>query len=227
MRRNQSAKNSVIRQVMLLVAIGGPLMLSVGCVTTQSQVRSKPSCTGCACEECSMALSAAEGKSGLTGGSASNTEPGEVEYELSADAPGQVATPLPVPPLPVPPETPVESTMPRQAMTPPTPVRDMAAREECAQLQAQTNALQEQLQSLQAHLNREEMKQQALKHSLTAVNARVNALSGEVTYWKQEVQRIDQEAEAQHREDLQSLSTISELISRLPRPESAEGSVRR
>ena len=84
-----------------------------------------------------------------------------------------------------------------------------------------TDELKARLQKLETRLTGERTRQRALRDSLVAVNSKVTSLSEELTYWKSEVRRIDAEAEEQHRQDLESLQTISELISRLPRPSTA------
>ena len=74
------------------------------------------------------------------------------------------------------------------------------------------------MQRMEAHLIKERTKQESLQETLASVNTKVGSLSNDLHYWKQEVQRIDAEAEQQHPDDWQSLQTLSELISRLPHP---------
>lgn len=223
MRTSNNLRNNSVRRPALLLAVAVALMVCTGCVTTQSQVRSQPSCSDCACEKCASALAAAQGHGQPADTSPESMLPAQVDYDLPKEFEDSPAEPRPVPPLPVPPESAPESLPARALTMPQAPVRDLEARQECAQLKEQTETLSAQLQKLESHLQQEQMKQQALRNSLVSVNAKVGTLSGELQYWKQEVQRIDAEAEQQHRQDLQSLQTISELISRLPRPATAAG----
>lgn len=148
----------------------------------------------------------------------SQVDAGRLNNETSRATEQPLYRPYAVRPQPVPPEC--EPQPPAVALVE-QPQCDAEAREECAQLHQQTDALREQLQRVETHLLNEQTRQQTLNHSLAAVNTRVRTLSSELNYWKQQVQRIDADAEQQHRDDLQSLQNISELISRLPRPDTA------
>ncbi len=213
MRIHHHVIPATLRRAVLTALIVCPLLGTVGCVTTQSQVRTKPSCSKCGCANCTAALkrsAAAEQKT------ADRTAAGE----MSMDQANDLALPSPLSPPPAPPEFESDEMPPRQVVSK-HPLRDVEARRECAQLQQETNELRSRLQELEQRLAGEHVQQETLRHSLAAVNSKVGSLSSELHYWQQEVKRIDAEAEAQHREDLQSLQTISELISRLPRPTTA------
>lgn len=204
----------------LVALIGSPLMFLSGCVATKAQVRSKPTCSRCQCGSCGSSHAVSTGEHTPSDQPSPNqADAGHLSYDTHLEEFSPLALPRPVPPAPVPAECEPQELI----ATPDEPICDEEAREECTQLQAQTEFLRQRLLQLEARLTDEQTEQQALRQSLGTVNSKVTVLSSELGYWKQEVQRIDAEAEQQHQDDLESLQAISELISRLPRPTTAAG----
>lgn len=214
--QNRSCRKNV-RCVATVAFIVCPLVFSSGCATTSSKSRKSASCQNCGCTACGAPV-ATFGETDAQDQVLPQTAAGLLQYESARVESDSSQWSNAGPPLPLPPEG--EPGKPVLIM-PNEPSCDTAARAECAQLQQQTEALRAQLQSVESHLANERSRQQGLNHSLAAVNAKVGTLSSELDYWKAQVRRIDSEAEQQHRDDLESLGTISELISRLPRPDTA------
>ena len=96
---------------------------------------------------------------------------------------------------------------------------DAQARDECAVLRDKTAELQQQLEQLRTQIAADAANRESMSDSLVTVNGQVGALSMEIDYWKKEISRIDTEVAQQHEDDLASLEMLSELVSRLPRPE--------
>lgn len=207
----------IARHLGLVALISSPLVFLSGCVATQAQVRSKPSCSHCQCGSCGNHNTVSSHEPTSDQPSSQDPEAGHLSYDNQFEEFSPLALPRPVPPAPVP----AESEAQELIAAPDEPICDEEARHECTQLQAQTEFLRQRLLQLEARLTDEQTKQQALRQSLATVNSKVAVLSSELGYWKQEVQRIDTEAEQQHQDDLESLQAISELISRLPRPTTA------
>ncbi len=99
--------------------------------------------------------------------------------------------------------------------------KSSAALRECDALRQEAEAVRIRLDQLQTELERERQERESVQESLAATNARVGELSSELEFWKNEVRRIDEEAERQHEDDLASLEAIADLVSRLPAPEPA------
>ena len=210
----------------LMIAITVVLLLSSGCATSNSLARKKS--LDCGCNSCELARRNTRETDlpPLTYQGQTNSARQQMTQPLIAitpSAPPMTITETPEVPYPTHTNPPTPAT-PRCDLPPLTiraskaPMQDAGARQECAQLKEQTETLRTQMQRLEAHLINERTKQESLQETLASVNTRVGSLSNDLHYWKQEVQRIDAEAEQQHHDDLQSLQTISELISRLPRP---------
>jgi len=98
---------------------------------------------------------------------------------------------------------------------------DAQARDECAVLRDKTEELQQQPEQLRTQIEVDAANRESMSDSLVAVNGQVGALSMEVDYWKKEISRIDTEVAEQHEDDMASLEMLSELVSRLPRPDFA------
>jgi len=99
----------------------------------------------------------------------------------------------------------------------PAPVTQCAPCQECVRLQQDTAELRQHVAGLQVTLESEREVRVALEDSLSVIQQNVARISDDVRYWQNEVRRIDEEAEQQHKEDLKSLEMLSELVSQLPR----------
>ncbi len=207
-----------IRHTGLLALIACSLVFLPGCVTNPSVARSGASCSTCRCAACSASRM---GTMSADLQSQPIVDPANGSY--MADSPAtQDLAPLQLPyPKQLLPATPESNLPPAVATVNEGSIRDSEACQQRARLQDQTDLLKSQMQRLESHLQQERTNQESLQRSLTSVTRKVGTLSSELHYWKQEVQRIDAEAEQQHQDDLNSLSTISELISKLPRPATA------
>ena len=55
-----------------------------------------------------------------------------------------------------------------------------------------------------------------LTQSIESMNQELGTLSGEVKYWKNEVQRVESETIAQQKADLETIKTLNELVEQIP-----------
>jgi len=208
------------------------LLCSSGCSVGHSFAGNSAGCGECACAECALNPGGAHGQFADAGVSAADDYKQYYPYPTTAQNSAQQLLPQQTPqhqlaqqyqpPAPVPPEIPAARMDPRTTQQHVhMPNQDTKARNECAQLKQQTAAMQTQLAQLQARIAKDEQTRQSLNQSLTAVNGKVSDISNELNYWKQEVQRIDADAEAQHQDDMATLESISDIISQFPQPSTA------
>lgn len=225
-------QHKVILQFAQAAFVSAALFLLSGCAVGHSMAAGG-SCGECGCAECAL-QHVGNGQYAASGPASMNDYKQNYPYPSTAQnaplkVPPQQVPGGPVgqrhqPPAPLPPEMPaVNMSPPSVPHSPRVSTLDSKARTECAQLKKQTAALQAQLTQLQTRITQDEKIRHQLNQSLTSVNGKVSDLSSELHYWKQEVQRIDADAEAQHRDDMATLESISEIISQLPQPSTASG----
>jgi|GEM_PF-2584844 len=229
-------RNSILSFVPAAIISAATLLLS-GCAVGHSMAGAGGACGECGCGECAMQHVGIDGQYASSHPAVGDDYRNAYPYPSTAQhAPIQLPPQGPQgqsvqhhqPPTPVPPETAAGMMQPHMVQRPPNvSTSDAKARTECAQLKQQTAALQEQLTQLQTRIAQDEKTRMELNQSLASVNGKVSDLSSELHYWKQEVQRIDADAEAQHRDDMATLESISEIISQLPQPSTASAEDRR
>ncbi len=225
-------QHKVILQFAQAALVTTGLFILSGCAVGHSMARSG-SCGECGCAECAL-QHVGNGQYAASGPTSMNDYKQNYPYPSTAQNAPLKIPPQQIPagqagqrhqtPSQVPPEIPAANmharTMPHSQRV---STLDQEARTECAQLKKQTAALQAQLTQLQTRITQDERTRHQLNQSLTSVNGKVSDLSSELHFWKQEVQRIDADAEAQHRDDMATLESISEIISQLPQPATASG----
>jgi hypothetical protein len=234
----QSASNDRSSFVSFAIAAFGATVLFCisGCAAGHSFAGFGGQSAECACAECALQPVGIEGQYAEAGASSEDDYRHNYPYPETTQQPPMPWPPQQMaaaqhghqPPAPAPPEGPGMGMHTQNVPQPmQVPTHDEKARTECEELKQQTAAMQAQLTQLQQRIAEDEQTRRSLDQSLANVNGKVSALSSELNYWKQEVQRIDADAEAQHREDMATLESISEIISQLPQPTTAAAPQRR
>ena len=86
------------------------------------------------------------------------------------------------------------------------------------QLKAAKVEFDAKLAALESRFEAEQMAKNTLNSSLDSMNSEVSRLAREVEFWRDEVRRIDRTTEAQHRSDMASLKSISQMIDTIAAP---------
>jgi septal ring factor EnvC (AmiA/AmiB activator) len=95
-----------------------------------------------------------------------------------------------------------------------------------AELQKQANQLQDRLADIEQSLIEERQTNDRMAQSLASVNTHVEQLSQEVTFWRGEVRRIEDDAKRNHESDIAALDALASLVEQVPSPDSAADAIR-